>query len=81
MSLRYKQAENFEEIKDTFMPGDYDRYKNAYQQITGKATTLTDDDLVNMVAYALDDKDDADWVKDMQAMEAGTFAPQQVDAE
>ena len=65
---RPKHEENWEAADDC-RDDDVPRMRGYFKDLCGRDTTLSDDDIVNIIAASDDDKDPDDWVKDMLAEE------------
>lgn len=70
MNLRKDKAPAYEEIADIpEIVDDIKRHRMSYKRLTGKDTELSNEDILNMIAWSDDDKDDGDWVNEMLEME------------
>lgn len=68
-----KRNPMFGEIKDLFESGDDNtlKYRGYYFARYGKGTTLSDDDIIDVVAATDDDCSPEDWAGKMQEYEQG----------
>lgn len=67
------KAETVKEIRDLIASGDIslNDYRGHYRKHFNAETTLTDEQLTQMVARSDDDMDPPDWAKFMKALEEG----------
>lgn len=73
MSLKVAKAEAYVEIEDIpeVRGEDVPRMRKFYRDAFGKETTLSEDDIVNCIAYSPDEQIAEVWADAMQKMERG----------
>jgi len=69
--MKMKKSLMFDDIADLFKSGDdnVERYKNFYRSTFHRSTSLSDDDIINLVADSQDDDSPEGWAKKMQEIE------------